>query len=333
MSQAGAFFEVTDVQFDHGMLAVKGVDGEVSIARREGPVRIVAMTRLIADTLGGDNYRMAYGGGGTLRLGRFLALAGDVASLTSRSPNERIAWSAGLHIALPNTPHTLSLHVSNANTSTLQGLSRGGSERRWGFEFTIPVHLSRFFTNGEPLPAAPEAAAVATAAKDSVSMPPTVQTKVVEPPPVKPADKPTEQPPPTTPVTQPTSTPVRQDTAATRAAPPRTTAAAPTRNPQPSTSAAAPTRTASTPRPQPKSVNARIKGQAFVPGTIEVSVGSSVSWKNLDALIHTVTAADKSFDSGIIQAEGSYSHTFTKAGSYPVICTVHPFMKATVVVK
>src|SRR5205085_4953241 len=102
------------------------------------------------------------------------------------------------------------LHVSNANTSTLQGLSRGGSERRWGFEFTIPVHLSRFFTNGEPVPAAPEAATVATAAKDSVSLPPTVQTKIVEPPPVKPAAQPAEQPPTTQPVTQPTSTPVRQ---------------------------------------------------------------------------------------------------------------------------
>ena len=76
-----------------------------------------------------------------------------------------------------------------------------------------------------------------------------------------------------------------------------------------------------------------MKGSAYLPNRIDVEAGTTVQWKNLDALIHTVTAVDKSFDSGVIAADGSYSHTFTKAGTYPVYCLAHPFMKATIVVK
>ena len=76
-----------------------------------------------------------------------------------------------------------------------------------------------------------------------------------------------------------------------------------------------------------------MKNQAYIPPNLEIEVGTTVQWKNLDALVHTVTAVDKSFDSGIIAADGSYSHTFTKPGTYPVFCLAHPFMKATITVK
>ena len=126
--------------------AVRGVDGELSLARREGPLRLIAVARTLADTVSQGTRRFAFGGGGTLRLFRFVALAVDAARMTGDSAS--VVWSAGVHIALPNTPHTLSIHASNANTATLQGLSRGGGRRRYGFEFTIPVTLSRFFHPG-----------------------------------------------------------------------------------------------------------------------------------------------------------------------------------------
>ncbi|MEP6729110.1 MAG: hypothetical protein ABJE10_00665, partial [bacterium] len=148
----GAPFDL-GAQADYN-LAVEGMDGEISIARRDGPVRLVAVARTIADTLHGDKRRYSFGGGGTLRFGRFVALAGDAATLTSRASGEKVAWSAGVHLALPNTPHTLSIHVSNASTSTLQGFARGGDRKRYGFEFTIPIHASRFFSNPEPVSAA-----------------------------------------------------------------------------------------------------------------------------------------------------------------------------------
>jgi plastocyanin len=314
-------------QIDYN-LAVKGVDGELSIARREGPVRVVAVTRMIADTLGGDKRRFAFGGGGTLRFGRFIALAGDATTLSNRANGEKVAWSAGLHIALPNTPHTLSLHVSNATTSTIQGLTRGGDTRRYGFEFTIPIHVSRFFSNPEPTGAPEPPTALQPTQTDSAAAAAPTRN-------VAPVTSPTPAPvsPTPAPVTSPTSTPTRPAPTDTSAKVPPTRAAAPTPSP---TRAAAPAQEApkTAARPAaPKVVNARMKGQAFIPSTIEISAGTTVNWKNLDALIHTVTAVDKSFNSGTIAADGSYSHTFTKPGTYPIFCLAHPFMKGTVVVK
>ena len=134
-------------------VSVRGVDGELSVARRAGPVRLVAVGRFLADTVRGGPTHFAVGGGGTLRLFRYIALAGDVARMTVEGA--RVVWSAGVHVALPNTPHTLSIHASNANTGTLQGLSRGGGVRRYGFEFTIPLTLSRFLHPNAVAPTPP----------------------------------------------------------------------------------------------------------------------------------------------------------------------------------
>jgi plastocyanin len=299
-------------QLDYN-LSVKGVDGELSIARREGPLRLVGVTRLIADTLNGDKHRFSFGGGGTLRFGRFVAISGDATTLTDRRPDEKIAWSAGVHVALPNTPHTLSLHVSNASTSTLQGFARGGDRKRYGFEFTIPIHLARFFTN-------PEAVAGGGETPTNIASPAVSDTTVAARPVTANPAQPIPTPAPTAEPTPAKPTPV--DTAKRPS---------PTRGNPP---AAAPARTAAAAqRPAAKTVMARMKGQAFIPADIEIAAGTTVTWKNLDALIHTVTAVDKSFNSGVIPADGSYSHTFNKPGTCPIYCIAHPFMKATVIVK
>ncbi|HYR06457.1 MAG TPA: hypothetical protein VEQ60_01735, partial [Longimicrobium sp.] len=126
-------------------LAAEGVDGEVSVARRFGGVRIVTAARVLSDAVEAGETRFALAGGATLRLNRYFALAGDVAALTNRVEGEEVAWSAGLHLAIPLTPHTLSLQASNTNAYTLQGMSRGEESVRYGFEFTIPLTLSRWF--------------------------------------------------------------------------------------------------------------------------------------------------------------------------------------------
>jgi plastocyanin len=304
--EEGAAFDL-GAQVDYNV-AVKGVDGELSIARRQGPARLVAVARLIADTVGGNKPHFGYGGGGTLRFGRFIALAADAASLTDRLPGETVAWSAGVHVALPNTPHSLSLHVSNATTSTLQGLSRGGDTRRWGFEFTVPVHLDRLFGGAPDTPPA----AVPVAAGDRAAEVTRRDTVASAAP----------TPARTAPVDTVTAAPSRDVVAAP------TTANAPARTARPTATAPASARGA-----QPTVVRARMKGSAYLPNRIEVDAGTTIQWKNLDALIHTVTAVDRSFDSGVIAADGSYSRTFSKPGSYPIYCVAHPFMKATVVVK
>jgi hypothetical protein len=65
--------------------AADGVDGEVSVAKRLGPARLIAAGRALSDPLEKNNVRFAMAGGATLRLGRFVALAGDVASLADAS--------------------------------------------------------------------------------------------------------------------------------------------------------------------------------------------------------------------------------------------------------
>jgi plastocyanin len=75
-----------------------------------------------------------------------------------------------------------------------------------------------------------------------------------------------------------------------------------------------------------------IKNFAFSPGTTSVSVGDTITWTNQDSAPHTATASDGSFDTGILQKGKSGSHTFTKAGTFAYICSVHPSMKGTVTV-
>ena len=124
--------------------AARSADGEVSIARRLGSLRLVGAGRVFSNGYD-DRSRTALAGGATLGLGRWLAIAGDFGTLTDREEEERAAWGAALQIAIPYTPHTLSLQATNATTGTLEGSSRGDDETRYGFEFTIPLTLSRYF--------------------------------------------------------------------------------------------------------------------------------------------------------------------------------------------
>jgi plastocyanin len=73
----------------------------------------------------------------------------------------------------------------------------------------------------------------------------------------------------------------------------------------------------------------------FSPASITVVIGvnNTVTWMNKDQSIHTVTATDKSFDSGNILGGASFTYTFKTAGTYTYVCIYHGWMKGTVVVK
>jgi plastocyanin len=71
---------------------------------------------------------------------------------------------------------------------------------------------------------------------------------------------------------------------------------------------------------------------AFVPATLTVKTGSTVTWTNHDEEPHTVAASDGSFHSPGMGSQGTYSHTFATAGKFDYVCSIHPFMHATVVV-
>ena len=70
----------------------------------------------------------------------------------------------------------------------------------------------------------------------------------------------------------------------------------------------------------------------FTPATITIHVGDTVTWVNHGPSAHTATANDGSFNTGVLPKGHSASHTFTKAGTFAYICTIHPFMHGTVVV-
>ncbi len=70
----------------------------------------------------------------------------------------------------------------------------------------------------------------------------------------------------------------------------------------------------------------------FSPASLTVHVGDAVTWTNVGPAQHTATASDHSFDTGILGRGASASHTFSTAGTFAYICTIHPFMHGTVVV-
>ena len=223
--------------------AAGSADAELTGVRSVGRLRLMAVGRLLSNGYHTDTTRYAVGGGATLRLHRWVALAGDVTTLLDRRPGEEVAWGAGLQLAIPYSPHSFSVQVTNTNTATLQGASRGIDRVRGGFEFTIPFTLSRYFGR-------------------------------------------------------------RSKTAASEAAP----------------GAANATR-------------AELKTMTFEPKRLEIAAGGTVTWTNNDQLVHTITADDRSWDSGPIEPGKTWSHTFTQPGEYSFHCTPHPFMKGVVVVR
>ncbi|MFN3654208.1 MAG: plastocyanin/azurin family copper-binding protein [Candidatus Nitrosotenuis sp.] len=78
--------------------------------------------------------------------------------------------------------------------------------------------------------------------------------------------------------------------------------------------------------------------ECFVPSSLTVPVGTTVTWTNDDTAAHTVTSGsdatpDGNFDSGLFMAAKTFSHTFDSAGEYPYYCLVHPWMTGKVTVE
>ena len=75
-----------------------------------------------------------------------------------------------------------------------------------------------------------------------------------------------------------------------------------------------------------------IKNFAFSPAMVTVRVGTTVTWTNSDQDAHTVTATGGGFTSPTLNTGDLFRYTFSKPGRYEYLCTIHPFMTATVVV-
>ncbi len=74
-----------------------------------------------------------------------------------------------------------------------------------------------------------------------------------------------------------------------------------------------------------------IKGFAFVSQTVRVAPGTTITWKNFDNVQHHIIGPD--FESPVLNQNQTYSHTFTKEGTFSYYCGIHPNMKGEVVVR
>ena len=76
----------------------------------------------------------------------------------------------------------------------------------------------------------------------------------------------------------------------------------------------------------------------FIPSPVTIPMGGTVTWENNDTAAHTATGGSATegpsgvFDSSLIMAGSSFSHTFEDAGTFDYFCMVHPWMAGAVMV-
>ena len=81
-----------------------------------------------------------------------------------------------------------------------------------------------------------------------------------------------------------------------------------------------------------------IEDICYIPPNIIVEKGKSVTWLNEDSSFHSVTSGfypepSGLFDSGHLDPYQSYTLSFDEYGVYDYFCTLHPWMKAQVIVE
>ena len=76
-----------------------------------------------------------------------------------------------------------------------------------------------------------------------------------------------------------------------------------------------------------------IKEFMFMPNSVTVSAGATVTWSNMDDEPHTVVSDSGLFRSGAMDTNESFSFKFDKAGTYHFTCSIHPRMVGSIVVQ
>ena len=84
--------------------------------------------------------------------------------------------------------------------------------------------------------------------------------------------------------------------------------------------------------PPPTTASVTIGDRIFSPSSVTVAPGGTVTWTNNDGRAHTVTATDRSWDSGLLNPGATWSHTFPAGGTFSYLCDLHPDMTGRVVV-
>jgi plastocyanin len=74
---------------------------------------------------------------------------------------------------------------------------------------------------------------------------------------------------------------------------------------------------------------------SFRPETLTVRTGDTVVWVNKDIVPHTATASSAAgtFDTGNLAQGDAGRYVAQHAGAVEYTCTLHPVMKATLIIK
>ena len=157
-------------------VAAESFDSELSAARDFGSLRLLVAGRAFHHAFYQDDNRYALAAGAAFRLLPWLTVAADYATLMDRGDTERPVWGAGLQLTVPLTPHSISIHAGNVGTGSLEGASRG-THTRWGFEYTVPITLSRYASHRTPR--RPVSERERSTANDQPAVPPSRQGDTV----------------------------------------------------------------------------------------------------------------------------------------------------------
>jgi plastocyanin len=121
------------------------LDGELSLRKPLGPLRILAAARAYSD-LDGRSARGAVMGGAVVPLapGRTpVALAGNLGHVIGGGGATDFLWSVGLHAGVSSTPFTVAFQASNARDPGFQGSAVKAREVHFGVAVMSPIPLGR----------------------------------------------------------------------------------------------------------------------------------------------------------------------------------------------
>jgi plastocyanin len=96
---------------------------------------------------------------------------------------------------------------------------------------------------------------------------------------------------------------------------------------------AAKTAKAETQAAQASTAEVKIDNFSFSPQTLTVPAGTTVTFVNRDDIPHTVVSTDGVFKSKVLDTDDKFVYTFSKAGTFPYFCSIHPKMTGKVVVQ
>lgn len=167
--------------------AARSVDGAVSARHRLGPFSLLGELRAASSQFGSGDAGVGGALGATLAITPYLAVTADIGRLLQPDTFPAV-WSAGIALAIPGSPHTLSIHAANAGAVTLQGAARErvilSDHGRYGFVFTAPLgtlsQWARIVRPAAPRPAPDEGAAATVEIRMVAFAPGTVRIRAGE---------------------------------------------------------------------------------------------------------------------------------------------------------